>query len=39
MHYPDGGSNEAFEIYFKTHEWERDYYEFVDGEWKCKEDD
>lgn len=38
MYYPDGGSNEAFEIYFKTHEWARDYYEFVDGEWKSKED-
>ena len=38
MYYPDGGSNEAFQVYFKTHEWARDYYEFVDGEWKCKEE-
>lgn len=38
MSYPEGGSNEAFEIYFATHEWARDYYEFVNGEWRYKED-
>lgn len=39
MSYPEGGSNEAFEIYFATHEWARDYYEFANGEWRYKEDE
>lgn len=38
IYYPEMVQNVAFEIYFKTHEWARDYYEFVDGEWKSKED-
>lgn len=39
MSYPEGGSNEAFEIYFATHEQARDYFEFVNGEWRYKEDE
>lgn len=37
--YPDGGSPEAWEIYFTTHEGARDFYEFQDdGTYKYMED-
>lgn len=38
MNYPDGGSIEAFQLYFITHEYARDSFEFVNNEWKWKEE-
>lgn len=38
MSYPTGGSDEAYELYFQTHEEYRDEWEKVDGEWRYKED-
>lgn len=35
---PDGGSNEAMDLYFECHGGQEDW-EMVDGKWKWKEDD
>ena len=35
MRYPDGGSDEAFEIYLKTHPWAQDELVKEDGKWQC----
>lgn len=37
MEYPDGGTEEAYDIYFKTHPWAKDEMEFKDGEWRWKD--
>lgn len=39
MHYPEGGSNEAYELYFQTHEGAKDeMYMGDDGKYHWKED-
>lgn len=36
---PDGGSKEAYELYFELHPEDRKYYEFTDGQYRYKEDE
>lgn len=39
MYHPDGGSDDGYELYFRTHEWARDDMEKDEnGEWKRKEE-
>lgn len=36
---PDGGSKEAYELAFEMRPYLEDYYEFVDGEYRYKDED
>lgn len=38
MDYPDGDSDDAWEIYFLTHEWAREYYHEENGKWVYNEE-